>query len=594
MSGNACRRQEKRSVIRLAILPFENLTGDPALDYAGPAVATILASEISGSTHTFPLRVPAGRDALAAQAGQVLSGYFDRRGGQLRFYAVIHDAIAHRVVTQYEASGAPAALEAIADSIAKAMHERLRPFNVQNPEAIRAWGEAMIAPEASARTAGLERAVQLDPNFGAAYVDLLQTWQSAGNREQMNRVVALAKPRLNLFSDLDRAKVELYEAQLSGNQEERRRSLVAISRLVSTDSGTLRALAEMEFDRRNFPAAVELYKNALALLPDDPAMLNQLGYAEALRGNLPGARAALERARDLQPEQQNALDSLGEVHYFLGRFAEAEKYFLDAQSRNPAFLGGLEQLKAAQARLMQGNPRGADELFQKYAALRQSGHDATIGIQQIQWQYLTGHRQQALAALEAAANGGGNLGAYASVQLSLWLMAAGDTGHAQASAARALHAQDTGMRNLGIVAQFLTTPKSNPAEWSSAADRLFGSAVAPDTKQLMLAYGLLYGKMYGAAAPVLKTLYERTQPGSDGQIRALYAWSLAASGKLDEAAPLLERYIIPMNGTETLFTSMVFPRFLGLRADLRARRGRADEAKAARTLFVLYGGENHP
>ena len=76
-------------------------------------------------------------------------------------------------------------------------------------------------------------------------------------------------------------------------------------------------------------------------------------------------RGALKAVEDV-----NALDSLGEAMFLNGRFAEAEKAFLDAYRKTPAFLQNAELWKAAHARWFSGDLAGADELMAQYMTAR--------------------------------------------------------------------------------------------------------------------------------------------------------------------------------------------------------------------------------
>jgi tetratricopeptide (TPR) repeat protein len=573
------------------VLPFENLTGDPSLDWAGPAMAGMFAAGTSASARVFPMLLASSRDAVQAQAGRILRGYFERRGDKLRFYAVAEDMASHRNVKTYEASGPASSVAVIAEDLEKETKDRIRPFGTQIPDAIRYWGESMLATVPTARAAALQKAIQADKNFGTAYAELARLLFAAGDRDGAARVVAQAHDRLARFTDVDRARVELVEAELKGNAEERRRSMVALSRLISTDPQTLASLGDLALSRREFTAAADYYKNALALLPDSYELLNQLGYVEAYRNRIDDARAVLERYRSLQPEERNPLDSLGEVHFIDGHFAEAEKYFLEAQSRAPG-AGSFELVKAAQSRLMQGNIAGADELFQRYIGPRQNAHDPRAVLESSQWFYLTGRRKQALAALEGAASMAGDAGAFATAQLSLWRLGAGDAQGAKTLADRALqNSTGAAVRSIAALCQFLAEPRADAAALQSAAESTISN---PEFRDLAVAYAMLYARNFPAAVHELKPLYEKTSPAVDGPIRTLYAWALVESGKVDQAAPLVEVYPTPLSSLENPFNSLVFPRFLAVRAAVREKQGRKDEANSLNQLYNKLSGPGAP
>ncbi len=152
--------------------------------------------------------------------------------------------------------------------------------------------------------------------------------------------------------------------------------------------------------QRRFQEATQNYEAAIRLDPDQADLWNQLGYAYAFAQDPPNARRALERyAKLLGSANANALDSLGEVNFFAGDFSSAEKYFLEAQEKNPR--GGAKNcVKAAQARVMAGDLAGADVLFQKYLGLAQPAQRKSAGFEQAQWEFLTGRRKEGMARLE--------------------------------------------------------------------------------------------------------------------------------------------------------------------------------------------------
>ncbi len=74
----------------------------------------------------------------------------------------------------------------------------------------------------------------------------------------------------------------------------------------------------------DWAAAEPDLRRALALAPDEPAVLNYLGYALLDRGlTLPAARALIARAAKLRPDDGFITDSLGWADYRLGDYASA-------------------------------------------------------------------------------------------------------------------------------------------------------------------------------------------------------------------------------------------------------------------------------
>jgi tetratricopeptide (TPR) repeat protein len=85
-----------------------------------------------------------------------------------------------------------------------------------------------------------------------------------------------------------------------------------------------RAVAEQGV--KNWSAAEMDLKQALALEPNEPTLLNYLGYTWVDQNrNIPEALVMLEKARALKPTDGYIADSVGWAYFKLGRFADAAK-----------------------------------------------------------------------------------------------------------------------------------------------------------------------------------------------------------------------------------------------------------------------------
>ncbi len=396
----ACSRAPQRTVERIAILPFDNLTGEAALDWVSAAGPAMLVEELAGSSRILAVRVNTVGVADLGGATQLLHCTYTQRGGALEISYALEDAERHRMVSTGSASGA--ALFAVS-MLARTLDAGATPFSTPNAEAAAAWGRGEF-----------ERAVTLDPDFGAAWGSWIVQVQQSGKPDGAEAIAERALARASLRTPLNRAQIQLSSALLRKDETARIAALTELSRLTPRDSGTLLALAEIEQRQRRFPAAEEFYRRALAIDPDNGGALNGLGYAQGESGDLDGAKKTLEQYGQKPEQAVNALDSLGEVHFMNGRFAEAYNYFTRATMRQADFLGGAPLLKAAYAHWLAGNLAGADALMQKYLA---NQNDIQIVWKQATWLYATGRRDQALAMLDKAP---ANQAAAMARQRSVW------------------------------------------------------------------------------------------------------------------------------------------------------------------------------
>ena len=382
----ACSRTPQRTVERIALLPFDNLTGDAALDWVSTAGPAMLAEELAGASHVVAVRETSAGMAALRGASQLLHCTFTQRGGALEINFALEDVERHRMVSTGSAAGA--VLFAVS-TLARALDAGAQPFSTPNADAAAAWGRGEF-----------ERAVMLDPDFGTAWVSWIQQTQQSGKAEEAVAIAGRALARSSLRSPLNKAQIQLSSALLRRDEAARIGALTELARLAPSDGGALLGLAEIEQRHRRFSAAAEWYRRALAIDPRDGAALNGLGYALGEGGDVDGAKKILEQYGQKPEQAVNALDSLGEVHFMNGRFADAEKYFAQATARQANFLAGAPLMKAAYAHWLGGDLAGADGLMRKYLDLLTAANDRQVVWREATWLYATGRRDQALAMLD--------------------------------------------------------------------------------------------------------------------------------------------------------------------------------------------------
>jgi len=71
-------------------------------------------------------------------------------------------------------------------------------------------------------------------------------------------------------------------------------------------------------------------------------------------------------------------------------------------------------------------------------------------------------------------------------------------------------------------------------------------------------------------------------------VRILLAWANVETGHFDRAKELLRIVPIPMASGDAMFTSLIFPRFFGLRAAILTREGKQAEAQRDQKLYAQY------
>ena len=608
----SCSRQPAPTPQRLAVLRFENLSGDVSLDWMGRAAPEVVAFELTGAKtghvitlgalHEFdrvlgtrPASAPGIStelsEAMAAGATRVLYGQISRAGDRLRIDASLYDARSQRVERTLAVDGpAEGGILPLADSLVKQLGGGVRPFDTRSEAALREYAQALEATGTAQAADGLVRALAADPNFGTAYLSQARLAIGQRKADEAERVLALAHGRGEAIAELDRARLATVAAGLHNNATEVAAALETLARLTPADPSLYRQLAQADLNRRHYNEAVVSFQKAAALQADDGILWNQLAYAQVYAGDLAGALQSLQRYAALRPAEANPLDSMGDAYYAFGRFTEAEKNYKDAFAKDANFIAGGSLLKAAHARLATGDIAAADAVFAQYAQARVAAKDASIEYRRAEWEYLSGRRKQALERLEAFASGAikdsPERASQAYSQLAIWNLSLGDRARARALASTAASSAGPASAGIAAVVRFLADAPPSLAALTPQLDRLFPDVRQARMKSLTMIYALLFARDYAGAAPLLQEAFDHATPSPEEALPVLLAWTRIETKQAQEAGKLLARNPVPIAAAIDVFTSLYYPRFFFL----KAQSGQGEEAAKNYRLFLQLSG----
>jgi Flp pilus assembly protein TadD len=516
-AGAACQRPSSAppAVTRLAILPPENLSGDPRLDWVSRAVQVVLANALEGGS-PFVVSEAARALDLAGDAVSTVACRYTRYQARL-----ILECWRDQAENSFYGSSHEEGVHDLAVSAAQFLSPQTRNVAPVKPEAVRALGEGRP-----------EDAAALDPTFGPAWVEAVE------RKKQQDPTAArqLAENGLGVavLGPVIHARLELARASLDGD---RSKQLAAFEKLIAAtapDPARLEALAGLQSDARRIADAARTQERVTELAPANPLAWNQLAYLRAAAGDLAGAQTAVARYRELQPESPNPYDSQGEIEFLYGRFADAEKSFLEAVRIQPEFNGGQAVFKAAWARAMQGDRAAADQQFERYVSSRPEAERPWI---REQWAASFGSSEALIAGLKS------------SRQVAL------------AAAPPA--------RRLGLaMSAFVTQPIESPEDWRQRAEQAFPGPQFTPVRDFLVVTALLINQNYAAAEPLARQVLNRTNPLADGRSRVLLAWALDGLGRAEEARELLKLRVIPNLGPSDTLGPLLTARERELRAKL--------------------------
>ncbi len=594
------RREDSGRPVRIAVLRFENLSPDGSLDWVGRGLSETLIGEIGAvpmavlerAQQPFVphlIRAPgvSAEVSAAMQAGaaRVITGYLTGTSGALTVNAIERDVATQKTLRWVVARGD---VLSVAETLAKSFAAKPLPAPTRNQTALRQYSIGLETEGPGALT-DFEQAVTADPNFGGGYLAWTRTAAQNRNRPELERALAAGLSRGASIAPLDRAYLELESANLRQDRAARVAALASIVKIDPSDAGNLRTLADAELASRRFGPAIKHYEQAVAVLPESAELWNLLSYARMFAGDYAGALAGVHEYQKRRPEDPNAIDSEGDIHFYFGKFEEAEKLYLRAYAKNPSFENGGDAWKAARARLITGDVAGAAGLFQKFEDARVKEGNAFADFWAAKWTYLTGDRANGIARMAAAGEVAKNadIRSLCFTQAAMWEAAAGRVADAGRYAGLALQPARPGTVANAAVVKFLAQPPASTAEWNRRGETQFHGAGTDAVRRLALAYAHLLAHENVEAAAEWKAIYEESNPNEQTP-GFLYAAASIASGSKDAVAAIVKTNPIPEAAPQATWESLYFPALLQWRGSEDAFRklaGRTGDKIAGSTIL---------
>ncbi len=155
----------------------------------------------------------------------------------------------------------------------------------------------------------------------------------AGHADRARDLLDRALNKYPNEADLLFARVLLFDSL--GDKEGSEQDLKQIIRIRPEDSRALNHLGYMLADQtERYQEALELIERAVAISPDDPAIIDSLGWAQFKLGRYEEALTNLRRAYAVFPDAEVA-SHVGEVLWMMGREQEAVEIWRGALQNQP-------------------------------------------------------------------------------------------------------------------------------------------------------------------------------------------------------------------------------------------------------------------
>jgi TolB-like protein/Flp pilus assembly protein TadD len=346
----------------LAVLPFQNLTGDPNKEYLADGLTeetisqlgrlnpeqlgVIARTSVMGYKHKDVRLDQIGRD-LSVQ--YVLENSLRESGNHIRLTAQLIQVKDQTHMWSQDYDYRPKDILNVEDEVAKAVAREIRVLLTSKQKAVLAQSHPVNPDAFDAYLQGhyyferdsdkdtdmaakyFERATQLDPSYALAWVGLSRArkWQAVTgliSREEGYRVA--------------REAVE--------------RALALNPNLAEAHTQVGRIKQQVDFDWTGADAS---YRRAVELEPGNPEVVRLAGFSAVILGRFDEALQLLRRAVDLDPLNAHSWGSLGETEFRGGKLDEAEADLKKAHELRPDDFSS--SMLSSEIYVMQGRPQDA-------------------------------------------------------------------------------------------------------------------------------------------------------------------------------------------------------------------------------------------
>jgi serine/threonine protein kinase/tetratricopeptide (TPR) repeat protein len=182
-----------------------------------------------------------------------------------------------------------------------------------------------------------EKAVELDPDFALAYSYLAVSYANLNNFEARNNAIEKAKALSHKTTEKERLNIESrYASIIENDREKYGHILQQMAEKFPNDKFVHYYLAVNYYSiNENFDKAIEEFNKALELDPKFGRALNDLGYTYLRMGNYIKAIEHFKKYVSLHPDDANPLDSLAEAYFQMGKLEDAITKFKEALEIKP-------------------------------------------------------------------------------------------------------------------------------------------------------------------------------------------------------------------------------------------------------------------
>jgi serine/threonine protein kinase/tetratricopeptide (TPR) repeat protein len=361
----------------IAIINFENLTGDESNDVFQKSIPNLLITHLENSGDFYVVTWERLHD-LVKQMGKedvdfvnsdigfelcrregveaLITGSLNKAGSVFATDVKVYDVETKTLLksTTSQGEGIDSIIRTQIDELSKEISKglKLSERSVEIPEGgisdyttssmeaynyfIRGYEEAEKFYYEDARKF-YEKALEFDPDFAAVHSGLGYIYGSLNSLEKRDASIRKAMALSKNATEKERLRIEAhYELIIGGDNEKRLRILEEFARKYPREKNAHRILGNY-YQIRDRNRALEEYNIALELDPYYGPVLNHLGYMHIETEDFEKALEYFERFAASSPGDANPIDSIGDLHFKMGDLDKAITKFQEAIEVKPDF-----------------------------------------------------------------------------------------------------------------------------------------------------------------------------------------------------------------------------------------------------------------
>ncbi|MBN2411387.1 protein kinase [candidate division KSB1 bacterium] len=182
-----------------------------------------------------------------------------------------------------------------------------------------------------------KKALALDSTFAMAYCDLADAYYNTGADDSGIEAIEKAKRYSEKATEKERLFIEaIYAGTIERDRQKKIRILTRLTRQYLKYKDAYQELG-LSYSRIDYSRSIEAYNKVVELDPFDRSAWNALGYVYEWVGNYEKAMECFERYAAVSPGDANPYDSMGELYLTMGRIDEALEKYKKAVELEPGY-----------------------------------------------------------------------------------------------------------------------------------------------------------------------------------------------------------------------------------------------------------------